>query len=316
MLIVVCVCTAARPEPLAGLLRHLAAAGLDALAPDQVRLVVVDNRPGSGAAQAVAGAAPLLPVPVDLVEEPAPGISHARNRAVAAALAQDAELIAFIDDDDLPEPDWLVELVRVWRAERADMVFGSARHPVDAPIPAWLAGLDEFRPRRLDRIGTDGLPQGIATYNVLLAASLLRRMGEAGELFSTAMNAGGDLEFFGRARAAGASVAVAPRSQVVLGWEPARYRASSILYRKFDRAMATMQRTALHGTPAAELRAAAWRRLLRALKKLPARVARREDASIQLVRVVEHLGEVAATLGLRSSYYRAPPPASPSRRAR
>ena len=300
-LIAVCVCTAARPGPLEAALRAVGAANLAAVG--RVTVLVVDNRPGTGAAAAVENARGALPVPVELHVEPRPGIARARNRAVAAALARGADLLAFLDDDDLPEPDWLDQLLRVERATGADLVFGGSRHPDAAPIPRWLRALDDFQPRRLDRTGTDGLPQGVATCNVLLSRRMLERLARRGEVFATAMGSGGDLEFFQRARRAGCALAVAPASQVVLGWEPARYAARGVLYRKFDRGMARVHRALLRGAPRAELRRQGWRRLWRAARKLPARLAEPGQRAAQLVRVIEHAGEVAAALGLRSRYY-------------
>ena len=44
-------------------------------------------------------------------EEQERGTSFARNRAITTALAQGAEWIAFIDDDDRPRPDWLAHVL-------------------------------------------------------------------------------------------------------------------------------------------------------------------------------------------------------------
>lgn len=50
------------------------------------------------------------------------GPATARNRGVAAAKGQ---LIAFIDDDCVPEPRWLSQLVHYWRQHRNYLVGGS-----------------------------------------------------------------------------------------------------------------------------------------------------------------------------------------------
>jgi glycosyltransferase involved in cell wall biosynthesis len=99
--VAVCVCTCDRPRLLGRLL-----AILERIEPgdrgslDGVELVVVDNRP-DGRARAVCDAwRGRLLMALRFVEEPEPGISFARNRALAAALEGGAELVAFIDDDD------------------------------------------------------------------------------------------------------------------------------------------------------------------------------------------------------------------------
>ncbi len=86
--VAVCVCTCNRPRLLGRLF-----AILERLEPgdrgpllEGVELVVVDNRP-DGRARAVCDSwRDRLPVALRFVEEPEPGISFARNRALAAAL--------------------------------------------------------------------------------------------------------------------------------------------------------------------------------------------------------------------------------------
>src|SRR5689334_7938124 len=91
--VVICVCTCARPH----LLRHLLSVverlepgGMD---PAELALLVVDNHP-DGAAKAVCEAArERLPFRLAYAEEHEPGISFARNRALAEAMAMGAELV-------------------------------------------------------------------------------------------------------------------------------------------------------------------------------------------------------------------------------
>jgi GT2 family glycosyltransferase len=69
-----------------------------------VQYIVVDNRPGSGSAREV-----LKDFPgVELVEEPKPGSSYARNAGVAAAREK---IVAMTDDDMVVSPQWLERLV-------------------------------------------------------------------------------------------------------------------------------------------------------------------------------------------------------------
>jgi O-antigen biosynthesis protein len=93
----VVVCTRNRPDWLEKCLQ--AASRLDY---PLFELVVVDSAPEDWRAQGVArrfGARYL--------REPRPGASRARNRGVRAC---DTEVVAFLDDDALPEPDWLSAL--------------------------------------------------------------------------------------------------------------------------------------------------------------------------------------------------------------
>ena len=76
-----------------------------ALAQDEpyaVGVLVVDNDPAAGARDAVESFAPRSAgVSVRYVHEPQPGISAARNRALAEAASR---LLVFIDDDERPSP--------------------------------------------------------------------------------------------------------------------------------------------------------------------------------------------------------------------
>jgi succinoglycan biosynthesis protein ExoM len=94
-------------------------AGLD------FEMIVVDNTASGNARGWVASLFEHNPSP-RYVHEPSPGISHARNAGVAAARG---EFLAFIDDDETAEPDWLANLHRALIAHRADIVTGPV-HPV------------------------------------------------------------------------------------------------------------------------------------------------------------------------------------------
>src|SRR5437588_216282 len=98
-------------------------------------IVVVDNNSDGAAAPSIAALAAESPVPIRYVSEPRPGISHARNTAIAAARG---EFLAFLDDDQEAEPGWLAALLAAQRRFDADVVFGPF-HPVfdvaDAAVP-------------------------------------------------------------------------------------------------------------------------------------------------------------------------------------
>jgi glycosyltransferase involved in cell wall biosynthesis len=64
--------------------------------------------------------------------EPRQGLSHARNRAVAAARG---EALLWTDDDVLVEPDWLTEYVKAARDWPAASCFGGPIEPDFAVAP-------------------------------------------------------------------------------------------------------------------------------------------------------------------------------------
>ncbi len=101
--ITVVICTRERPGDLARCLDSL-------LRQEYPRfsVLVVDNAPTSEATAEVVHAAARRG-PVRYLKEPQPGLSFARNAAVAAA---PGEILAWIDDDEVADPHWLAEVGR------------------------------------------------------------------------------------------------------------------------------------------------------------------------------------------------------------
>jgi glycosyltransferase involved in cell wall biosynthesis len=137
-LVSVLVPTFRRPALLPKALASLhAQTGVDA---GMVEVVVVDNCPDGSAAATVGAfiaAHPGDPA-VRYVHEPRPGISHARNRALAAARGR---FVLFLDDDQEATPGLIRAYCDAWRATGAAALFG----PVEArlePGPAAPATAD------------------------------------------------------------------------------------------------------------------------------------------------------------------------------
>jgi O-antigen biosynthesis protein len=94
----VVVCTRNRPSELNSCLQ-----GLAQLVYPRFGVLVVDNAPSDDQAREIA-----VHWGADYVVEPVPGLSRARNRGAHAC---SAEIIAYLDDDSIPEPNWLSALV-------------------------------------------------------------------------------------------------------------------------------------------------------------------------------------------------------------
>lgn len=72
---------------------------------------------------------------VRVVYEPRLGLSNARNRAIAEA---QGEYLIFLDDDETPHTDWLVEYERTIRNYRPDALGGRIEVLFEGTRPAWL----------------------------------------------------------------------------------------------------------------------------------------------------------------------------------
>ncbi|HLL65285.1 MAG TPA: glycosyltransferase [Micromonosporaceae bacterium] len=123
------ICTRERPDALRACLDSLIAQVYPSL-----RILVVDNAPTTDATERVVRAAAARGH-IEYLVEPAPGLSRARNRAVAAS---PGEILAWIDDDEVADPYWIVEVARALaRHPEADVISGVIV-PAELETPAQL----------------------------------------------------------------------------------------------------------------------------------------------------------------------------------
>jgi O-antigen biosynthesis protein len=120
-------------------------------------LLVIDNKPHLPAtAETVATYAASDPR-VRYLAEPRPGVSHARNRGLAAAAG---EIVAFADDDVLVEPGWLTALVAGFIDDQVAGVTGMVlASELETPPQLWIEQYGGFGKgcarRRFERSGFD-----------------------------------------------------------------------------------------------------------------------------------------------------------------
>jgi glycosyltransferase involved in cell wall biosynthesis len=223
----VCIATYRRPRGLRRLLGGLQAQQLPQAAVPQVRVVVVDNDPEASARELCEEARGWLRFPLVYVLEKRRGIPQARNTAVATSLGE-ADFLAFVDDDEVPDPGWLMELLRVQQARGADAVAGPCLPLFEDGAPAWIGRGRFFEPRR----HTTGARIDYAfTHNVLVRMESLAQM-EA--LFDErlALTGSSDVEFFDRF-VEGRRIVWADEARV-REWVPAsRARLGWLLRREF-----------------------------------------------------------------------------------
>ncbi|CAN5151753.1 glycosyltransferase family 2 protein [soil metagenome] len=89
-------------------------------------IIVVDNHPDRLAESLVGRLAATSPVPLIYLSDPRRNVSIVRNKGIHAARGR---YVAFIDDDEAPDPHWLSELHACLERTGADAAFGP-KHPV------------------------------------------------------------------------------------------------------------------------------------------------------------------------------------------
>lgn len=101
----------------------------------RLRVIVADNDVEPSARPRVEAAMAHLSMDVLHVHAPAGNISIARNACLDHA---DADFIAFVDDDETVEPQWLDRLLAKAEESGADVVLGPVRPLYRADAPAWM----------------------------------------------------------------------------------------------------------------------------------------------------------------------------------
>lgn len=127
----VVVCTHNRPLDLERCLEALAALA------DPVEVIVVDSASEPPCRELVLSYAARI-ASLTYVREDEPGHSRARNRGIAEARG---ELVAFLDDDASPRPDWARRIAAPFHEDPAIGCVGGACHPIfpDSTRPDWLS---------------------------------------------------------------------------------------------------------------------------------------------------------------------------------
>jgi succinoglycan biosynthesis protein ExoM len=119
--VVVSALTCHRSETLEKLLQEFSEMTL----PSDTRtiLLIVDNDK-EGSAESLVRRYQSRIADLRYVIEPRPGIPVARNRALTESLEMQADALCFIDDDEYPDSQWLINLVAHWRETHAGLIGG------------------------------------------------------------------------------------------------------------------------------------------------------------------------------------------------
>lgn len=194
-------CTYKRPEQLFRCLQSLAT--MDRLENVSMCLIIVDNDPAGSAREVVDTFRGTAAFPVYYRVEQRPGIPCARNNVLRQAVTLGITDLAFIDDDEYVDDQWLVALWSQYISSGADVMAGHVITVYPPETPRWIMQGQFYQNQKRQ---SNVLLTSAATNNVVfnfeklvVQWSLLfdERFGLAG---------GSDSDFFTRAAKKGARI--------------------------------------------------------------------------------------------------------------
>jgi glucosyl-dolichyl phosphate glucuronosyltransferase len=181
----------------------------------EIECLVIDNNSTDTTPAVVEEFARSAPFATRCVFEPRQGSSFARNRAINEARG---ELIFFIDDDVIVEPDWAAELIAEIRRRDLDAACGVVLAQWESPPPRWL-GVEVYGKLAVHPESVPP-PEKLSQFfsaNVGLKREALERFGlfreDLGVVGGNPMS-GEDTELFDRIMRGGGKIGIAPRAVV------------------------------------------------------------------------------------------------------
>ena len=222
----VCIPTYRRPRMLAACLG--AVARLHIPNTSRISVIVADNDAAASARAQVEALRADFPFPLHYVTEIRRGLASVRNRLLQEALAAGADWIAFLDDDEMPAPDWLSQLTRAAQVHQADVVTGPLLQ-VDEAAP-----LDAAGGGRRQEGGTT--PRHVATNNVMFRSSLVAMQDLWFDHYYDFIG-GEDFDFFNRSTRLGNRHVWVPEALVYERVPPERTTLGYLFYRHFTGAI-------------------------------------------------------------------------------
>jgi glycosyltransferase involved in cell wall biosynthesis len=189
-MIYVCICTYKRPELLKSLFEKLEEQETEGLF--EYSIVIVDNDCSESARQTVESFARQSKISFTYHVEPEQNIALARNKAIANAKG---DFLAFIDDDEFPDKQWLLTLYKAINYYKSDGVLGPVLPYFEKEPPKWVLQ-GRFFDRPLHPTGHVLEWANTRTGNALLRGDLFK---EGHKWFDPSYGSGGeDRDFFRR----------------------------------------------------------------------------------------------------------------------
>ena len=177
---------------------------LETVRDEDLTIAVVDNDAGASAAKVLKSYATSGRFKLSSLNQPKRGLSSARNSALHLAFASQADLFAFLDDDEIPSDRWLQSMVDCIKEPGNTIVVGPLEPRFEVPPPRWIVAGDFFHHRCTDSNDIAGYTGNVMMRTAAIAASGVR--------FDEALNAigGEDVVFFRALRARGFDIKCSP----------------------------------------------------------------------------------------------------------
>lgn len=174
----------------------------------RVEIIIADNDKNASARQIVEECAQNSPLKIHYFVEEKRGLSFARNRLLQESIKLGATHIAILDDDDIADENWLINLVDLYNNHpEASIISGPEYSIFDAQYPEFLTNNNIF-------VNTTSKKKGeirptSSTHNSFFPTSI---MTQDNIWFDTAFvfMGGEDGDFFSRAQMAGYVIAYNP----------------------------------------------------------------------------------------------------------
>lgn len=211
----ICIVTYQRPLGIERLLEGINQLTFTRLEPPTIEVVVVDNDASGSAREPCKHVETHFKWLLKYDIEPVKGVSYARNRTIRNA-SDSSDFIAMLDDDEVPIPLWLEELLLTQREYDADVVSGPVFPHFEEDVPDWIKKGGFFIPTPHP---TGKVMEKAFTGNVLVRTKLVKQLDEVFDV-QLAIKGSEDTHLFMRLHSQGSKI-VWTNEAIVKEWIPA-----------------------------------------------------------------------------------------------